>query len=656
MKNMQNIQKLVADIKHYNESYRLGLPIISDSHYDSLVAKLKELDPDNDWFKQTEPAIITSLDRKRKLPVPMKSLNKVKSLGELMQWVKGLGLPNDTKLVIMPKYDGISWLHNEKTGETYSRGGTDNEGMDCTPHYKKGDFNFRFFDEDYAEQTNIAPFNFTYGELVFSRYMWESKYANQISDNGLKYKSPRNTVAGIINRDIPSDVLQDIDFVRYGADEATMQGFSSFSNFLIHLDSLYYQTNGMNPLFARFRVSELTEERLHMCFTEWLKHYYIDGLVVYVDEISRWKTIGRQQTTGNPLYAIAYKHPDFTESFETTVKGITWAVSKAGALKPVVQIDAVDTGDCTMENPTGYNAGWCRDHNIGAGAKILVTRSGGVIPKILETLEPTTPLIPSKCPVCGAPTKFDEKQIELYCNNDECEGRRLSKIAHFFTVVGVENMGDETLLKLFKAGHDTIKKILNIKWGDLMKIEGFGESIANSILDQMKQIKQGVDLATLMHASDCFKGIGKVKAQQFLDKLDDEELCSFCQGWFYSGWQMENYPNHPEFQNLSITQQNLFLGYTSFWKFLEDTKVPFRISKPKAPTGTKYANMSVCFSGIRDKALETEILDQGGKIASGVNKNTTHLVVKDPNGTSTKISKAKQLDIPVITIEEFKAL
>ena len=137
-------------------------------------------------------------------------------------------------------------------------------------------------------------------------------------------------------------------------------------------------------------IDELNEELLMNLFKEWSKVYPIDGIVIYIDDLHLWEVIGRHQTSGNPLYAIAYKHPDFTESFETTVKGIVWKVSKSGALKPVVNIEMVDTGDCNMENPTGYNAGWINDHEIAKGAEILVTRSGGVIPKILSTLSPAT--------------------------------------------------------------------------------------------------------------------------------------------------------------------------------------------------------------------------------------------------------------------------
>lgn len=652
---MHNINSLLEKIKQHNEAYRRGNPTISDSEYDKLVEQLKELDPTNEWFTTIEPAPI-SPSRKCKLPIPMKSLNKVKSLSELQQWAKNLGLPKSTQLVIMPKYDGVSWLHDEINDITYSRGGAENEGQDCSAHYAEGIFGFRFYDEYYAEES-ATTFNYTFGELVFSRYVWENYYENKISDNGLKYKSPRNTVAGIINRDVPSEILKHIDFIRYGVDDESLAQFSKFSELLIEIDTKYMQAEQAGttmPLIAKARLADLSEDILHSFFIDWLKYYYIDGLVIYIDDLYLWEKIGRQQTTGNPLYAVAYKHPDFTESFETTVKGIDWRVSKAGALKPIVKIDAVDTGDCTMENPTGYNARWCLKSNYGVGARILVTRSGGVIPKILKTLKPVACSLPSECPVCGSPTKLDEKGVDLYCTNSECDGIKLAKIIHFFNTVGIENMGEETFIKLFNGGHTSIKDILNISWDDLMKLEGFGESTANNILSQMRKILQGVDLATLIHASDCFKGIGKIKAQKIIDEMDDLELCSFCQGWYIRRPDVN--PNLESFKKMPITSQNWMLGYFPFMQFLEDTGVPYILPKKQSPKGDKCTGMVVCFSGVRDPELEEQIKLNGGTIASSVTKKTTHLVVKDASDYSTKITKAMNLGTPICTLQEFKKL
>lgn len=644
MNNQEHINSLLGLLTEYNRMYRLGKPIISDAEYDKLVAELRSLDPENDWFKTIEPAPI-SQSRKRRLPIPMKSLNKVKSVVEIQQWLNSLAIPSTALVVVTPKFDGVSWLHCEEDGRTYSRGGSENEGQLCTAHYLKGDFGNK-------EQWNqFFPPSHTFGELVFKRSVWESAFVGKKSDStGEEYRSPRNTVAGFINRDEAPDDIKYADFFRYGIGEADLDNFSTYTELYDTLCRVYHQPN----LKQTIPVKQLSEELLSEIFLKWRQEYYIDGLVIYLDSIPIWKAIGRQQTTGNPLYAMAYKHPDFTESFETTVKKIEWNVSKAGALKPVVQIEAVDTGDCTMENPTGYNAGWCLSHHIGTGARILVTRSGGVIPKILETLKPVECEIPKICPICGHPTAIDEKGIELYCTNTACEGRQLAKITHFLTTVGVENMGDESIAKIFNAGHKTIRSFLNIEWDELIAIEGFGESIANGILSQMNKIKGGVDLATLMHSSDCFKGIGKIKAQKLLDDMNDEELCSFCQGWFIRKDNVN--PENKNFQALPITIQNFYLGYFPFMQFLEETGIPYTLPQKTVPTSSKCKGFAVCFSGIRDSELETKITSEGGSVVSGVSKKTTHLIVKDVSGTSTKITKAKQLGIRVIDIDNFKAL
>ena len=95
---------LVEKIKVYNQNYRAGHPDISDQEYDGLVQRLKEVDPDNKWFQSIEPVVVSE-GRKRKLPIPMKSLNKVKSIAEVEKWIDSLGLPPKTEIICMPKFD-----------------------------------------------------------------------------------------------------------------------------------------------------------------------------------------------------------------------------------------------------------------------------------------------------------------------------------------------------------------------------------------------------------------------------------------------------------------------------------------------------------------------------------------------------------------------
>lgn len=648
MNTKKHIEDLVKQIVEYNEAYRRGEPLIPDAQYDQLVDDLRCVDPDNEWFQHIEPSTVNK-GRKVKLPIPMKSLNKVKSVAEIKQWLVSMAIPQTAKLVITPKFDGVSWLRDELGKKTYSRGGADNEGQDCSQHYDL----LSSYKKDGASELH-----YTFGELVFDCKTWERELAEKVSDaTGEKFKSPRNTVAGFINRDEPSELLKHTTFYRYGVSELDLENFQSYTQLLQTLCNKYHQ----HCYGTVVTVGDLDETKLAGLFKEWRKDFYIDGLVIYLDDILLWKTIGRQQTTGNPLYAIAYKHPDFTDVFETIVKGVEWKISKAGALKPVVNIDAVDTGDCTMENPTGYNAKYIFENAIGPGARIAVTRSGGVIPKILNVMdEATTETMMQQrdnllyCPDCGQPTKWNDTKVELICTNPECPGIRLAKIVHFYTTLEAEQMGEETIAKMFKAGYDTLQRILDITFDELMLIDGFGESIANVILAANKKIRDGIDIIKLMHASDCFLGIGQVKAKSIVSSLSENDRSAFTHGYVFTE---EGFDTTPQFLALNKTMQSFLKGITPFYDFVARNRLKILpMEEPKKPTGNKYAGMKVCFTGVRDKELEAEIAAQGGEVVSGVSKNTTHLIVADVNSSSGKATKAKSLSIPILTIEAFKQL
>lgn len=647
---MDKIEKLRALIKDYNQAYRSGNTQISDAEYDKLVEELRRINPDDEWFKQIEPALV-SKSRKVSLPIPMKSLNKVKDIQALRNWVGAMGLSSTTSVVITPKFDGLSLLHNEKTGMTYSRGGAENEGQDCSVHYQAA--------------TNIknikTKFHFTFGEFVFSKASWTKNFASKKSpDTGEPYKSPRNTAAGLLNRAEPSEGLQYVDFFRYGIDADSMQniGFKTYDQLYERLCCDYNQL----PLYQCVKAEDLTKELCQSLYQEWSQDYYIDGLVIYINDIDVWQAVGRQENTGNPNYAIAYKDPSFTETFETTVKDIAWKVSKSGALKPVVNIEMVDTGDCNMENPTGYNAGWILNHHIGKGAKVLVTRSGGVIPKILETIEQVSTNEEARlwdnlkyCPHCGAPTKWDSKKIELTCTNPDCCGIQLAKIVFFFKTLEAEYIGEETITKIFNAGYKKLNEILNITFDELLDIEGFGEAIANQILNAIERIKEGVEVTALMHASDCFAGIGQIKAKAILSQLPEEQRFAFYIGNFHTWESNAELQTKDYYTRANTTLKSFMLGIIPFYKFIIQNRLRILpMKESKTPSGTVCSGLQVCFTGIRDSSLEEAIQSNGGKVVSGISKKTTHLIVAEKSSQSSKAIKAIQNNIPIMTIEEFK--
>lgn len=278
----QKAAELLEIIKHHNKMYRAGRPEVPDSVYDREVEMLRELDPDNDWFKVPEPVEVKSR-RKVALPVPMKSLNKVKDIADLMHWAESSGLTPDDEVVVMPKFDGLSLLCNENTGEAWSRGGSENEGQDCTDHLiANGAVHDTFFP-------------FTYGEFVFSVKSWKTNYSTRINpETGKTFKSPRNTAAGLLNRDEPSEELKFVDFYRYGTDPKTVQEYRTFFDLQSDLDDTYNQ----DELKLLFKAKDLTEELLADLFKRFRQVYYIDGLVIYVNEIENGRPLGARQPQG----------------------------------------------------------------------------------------------------------------------------------------------------------------------------------------------------------------------------------------------------------------------------------------------------------------------------------------------------------------------
>lgn len=342
-----NKQQIYDKIVEANKEYRNGTPIMSDLEYDAWVDKLREVDPNHEWFKHIEPGMLVPENRKVKLPFPMRSLDKVKTIKELMDWVRKVNLSQNDSISITPKYDEISLLCRERDRMTYSRGGDDNEGMNCQTHMMA----MRNVEH------NWDNFSYTFGEAIISRENWSKHFEGRINpESGNPYKSARNTVSGLFRRDIPSELLKFVDFVRYGWFDYC--GYNSYYKATLQLKNNF----GSAVDVWDAKIEDLSEEYLKDIFHDARRKYCIDGLVIYVDDIQKWDSIGRHPSTGNPQWAIAYKPEEFTSAEVTTVKYIDCKVSKNGYLRPTVAIEEVELEGATIENPTGYNARFCFDN------------------------------------------------------------------------------------------------------------------------------------------------------------------------------------------------------------------------------------------------------------------------------------------------------
>ena len=622
-------------IVHANKKYRDGDPIMTDEQYDLIVDKLKLEHPESELLKRGVIEDSKKISRKESLPIPMFSLNKVKSVLELLQWIKKYNLENET-FVLTSKYDGISLCVNEKENGVWTRGdGTVGQRSDF--HFKKMGI----------EKNENSIFNFSFGEAIMTKEKFK-KYSSE-------FANARNMVAGLFNRDVPEDSLRDVEYMRYGCDNLTL--FDKVEQ-LIELNKI----NKISVPFVEIKANELTESLLDGMYNKWSKDFNIDGIVVDVNDAKIREELGREENN-NPKYARAYKNPKWSGSVIVNVKGVKWQVSKQGKLKPIIQIEPIKHGGVTISNVTGNNAKYIFDNNIACNSIIEITRSGEVIPKHLKTVSFVVREVEkladevTECPICGEPTKWDETFTEIVCVNEKCEGRIISKMIHFFKTLEVEDFGEPSIRQLYKEGYNTTEKILNINKEELSNIQGWGETSASKLINQFYKLKnEGVSFAKLLAALDVFEGkIGEKVCQKIFDGMEDtDELFHKFVNLFV------DYPSTEsllKIEGVAETTARIFQkGISYFDNFVETSVCINRIQTPKQETkGNKYEGWKICFTGVRpSKDQEKEIVANGGEIVSGVSKNTTHLCVKDLSEktlNSSKAKKAKNLEIEIITFD-----
>ena len=275
--------------------------------------------------------------------------------------------------------------------------------------------------------------------------------------------------------------LKDCQYIKYGAVLHAIQQ-NLFTTKAELLDSLNNGQKKQVPYYVS-PITELTEETLINLFHMWSQEFEIDGIIIEVNNLATQKTLGREATTGNPIYARAFKHESFEQKAESTVTGISWNISKQGLLKPIVHINPIRLDGVTVSNVTGNNARFVKDMGIGVGAKVIVKRSGMVIPKIIDvvkTVDFTEPIIE------GVEIGWNDAGIELITLT-ETDDQQLKKIVAFFEILEADNVGEGVIKQLWDAGFTTVKSILTANVSDFEKIEGFGKRKAKIVFDSIKK-------------------------------------------------------------------------------------------------------------------------------------------------------------------------
>jgi DNA ligase (NAD+) len=605
------IKELENLIEKANIAYRTGNAIISDYEYDLLMDELKELNPHNNLLINTG-FIDDADDRKQPLPMEMASMNKVKTYAELTKWMELKGIPKDTDLVLTPKYDGLSLCVIEAKGHAWTRG----NGI----LGQRSDAHFKLLNKK-GKNPAIPETIISFGEVILSR----KKFKNYEED----YVNPRNMVSGLLNSKTPEDPLEDCDYIRYGVN-------TSASDKNIQLE-VCNKLNTIQVPYKIVKITEVSEDYLKGLYEEWKQDYEIDGIILEVNDAKLRQALGRETSTQNPCYARAFKG-SFEEVKETTIVQLDWQVSKHGLLKPVATVAPVKLDGATVKRCTLYNAKTVKALGLGVGAKILIKRSGQVIPFVVSVITKVNWVLPKGCPSCGELPEWNSRNVELVCNNPECTAKKLNRIIAFFELLEVKNVSEGVCKQLYEAGYNTLKKILDMTQSDMEALDGFGERKAEIVYTNIHEKLQNVVLSKLQHASGCFSILGSKKLkllEHFKDTPTKLDIMSI--------------------EGFAEKSADAYLkGIADFNNFIKG--LPITIKEEDAPISDKFKGMVVVFTGIRRPDLEDILIKNSGKVGNSVTKATTHLVMKEKGSGSKKEQSAIKLGAKIIEIEEFENL
>jgi DNA ligase (NAD+) len=658
------LDELKTYLTEWNISYRTGESIVTDKEYDVVYELLKDFKP-NDSFFQIGYNVSDKDSRKEKLPIIMGSLDKFKSINDILNWCKRHNIPTSTDVVLSPKYDGLSQLRNETSLKSWTRGDSD-YGRNSTEHLNTIEKSNNKLSESHC---------YTSGEVIISKSNFKQYQERKLQEQKLNSKidipkAARNTVSGFINKDEVNKDITICDYIRYN--HFNLEGKQIYNKDK-QLD-ICNELNNVKVQYKKHKISELTEELLNDIYNEFNSEYECDGIVIDINSVDLRNKLGIHKE-GNPNFSFAYKG-NFETAYETVLNNIVDEVSKRGNIQPVGEINPVFIGGAKIENCTLNNYNNVFQFGLFPGTKIEVIRSGEVIPKIISVNGHKIPFkhlynstkeydlaveklieirkeeiknhsfLKEYCPSCNTKLKWDENETHLVCtNHNNCKEQRIKVISSFFDTIGVEEVKESTFRILYEEGYDSILKVLQLDINKLKTFEGFGNRKAEIVFNNIHKKLKDVDLSTLQHASGCFKKSGSKKLKLINDYILESKN------------QNPSLKELIEINGLSDILVNDYLNnidkFNLFYKEIEQF-INIKTQTISQPKQGSLTGLSFVFTGFRDDEMEKYIIDNGGEVKSGISKNVKYLIVKYKGSGSGKEQKAIDLGIEILDSDEFK--
>lgn len=649
----------VAQLNEAADAYYNGRrELMTDFEWDALFDKVKEREAETGVVLPDSPTNRVGADdvvgEKEAHEFSALSLAKTKQVSDVAKWAEGRPIWLSWKL------DGLTLV------VTYDKGrltkivtrGDGHIGTNIT-HLADG---IRGIPKTVKDKGHLV----VRGEAVISYADFAAFCASAQED----YANPRNLASGSLTLknvdELKGRNLQWVPFTLV----YTEQPLTSWGARMDYLDAI-----GL-PSVARERLDAPTVASIQAAIDRWTAKvtgkenpFPVDGLVVCYDDTAYAQT---GSVTGHHATRAGFAFKWQDETAATKLEAIEWSCAVA-SISPVAIFAPVALEGTTVKRASLCNISECERLGIGgAGTEIEVIKANKIIPKVVKVTKTVgTFVLPSVCPVCGAPTEVTTAESgtkTLHCTNPACTARELRKLMRFVSKDGmdIDGLAGETLAKFVNRGW--IKSFGDIyRLGDhaleISGMEGFGERSAKNIVKSLENAKKrkatqflvalsiplcGVDVAKrLLSAYPVRELFAKAKEAAQADDLfaPGPEVFASIDG-IGPGKSAAFVKWCADPQHLAVVDDLLALVE------LEEA--------PAAPVGGRCAGLTFVVTGdvhryANRDALKAYVESQGGKVAGSVSSKTDFLINNDVTSTSGKNKKAQALGVPIISEDDFLA-
>ena len=641
----ERMQELIKILNEASKAYYAeDREIMSNFEYDRLYEELEGLEKETGIVLSGSPTVSVGYESVEELPKerhesPMLSLGKTKSREELKDWLQG------KEAILSWKLDGLTVVLTYRNGALFKA-------------VTRGNGEIGEVITGNARTFKNIPLNIAFkGELVLRgeaviTYSDFEKINEEIPEAEAKYKNPRNLCSGSV-RQLNNEITakrnvrfyaftlvsaEDVDFHNSREEQFRFlekQGFEVVERKMVTPDTILSATSEFENKIPAYDVPS-------------------DGLVLTYEDIAYGKSLGR--TAKFPRDAIAFKWAD--EIRETTLTEVEWSASRTGLINPVAIFMPVELEGTTVSRASVHNVSIVKELKLGIGDRITVYKANMIIPQIAENLTQSGNLsIPATCPVCGGETKIQNMNDTetLYCTNPECAAKKIKSFTLFVSrdALNMEGLSEATLEKFISMGfiHEYADLFHLAEHRDaIVDMEGFGEKSYANLMDSIEKARN-TTLPRLIYGLG-IANIGLVNAKMLCRHFDYD----------LDALQSAKEEELSDIEGVGDVIAGAFVSYMNNPANKEkiDHLLPeLHLEKPESSTENQnLAGLSFVVTGTLNSfenrnALKEEIEKRGGKVTGSVTSKTECLINNDVTSSSSKNKKAKELNVPILSEEDF---